>query len=602
MKGGYMDIGKRIRSRMLVFMLAFAVVFTYSVMPVNQAYAASKKPGRAAITKVAAISSSSVRVTWKKTSNAKNYQIWVSPKKLTGYKKAATVKGTKRTCDVAKYNGKALKAKTKYYFKVRAVNGSKTGKYSKVRAAVTKKKPAKVKTKTVYVTPQWLNSALAGQQKGYEKVVVCEVAYDNGDSDSAKKARKKYADGHVPGAIRVFSTEVEDATGTAGRYKAYNLLSVSDIRKNLVKKGITADTKVVLYDVGGDPCEVGRQAYGYIVAGVKDVKILNGDLAAWKKAGFKAEKKKHTRKKAKSFGKAKKHLEYWTSTETAKAKLGSDPNFKAVSIRSENEWLGKTSGYGYIPKAGEPEGAVWGKGAKTAFDVADFVNKDGTVKKLSAMKAIWADCNFKTDGSQHLAFYCGTGWRATVPFLRLYESGFTNMSVLDGGWYEWIMHDDYPVQVGDPASPNCIHTTVGKLPKEAAKAKESFVDIQKNKKDEWAEYGIQYDGVDLKKDFILDVRDDTNYTAGHFIGSVRVDVTSNDKSIYGPGLDKVLTDAGDKRIVVICNTGNALAARALEYYRSGGKIENVKITYLIGGAANTAIPKSDPAVWEPVQP
>jgi len=62
-----------------------------------------------------------------------------------------------------------------------------------------------------------------------------------------------------------------------------------------------------------------------------------------------------------------------------------------------------------------------------------------------------------------------------------------------------------------------------------------------------------------------------------------------------------LTDAGDKRIVVICNTGNALAARALEYYRSGGKIENVKITYLIGGAANTAIPKSDPAVWEPVQ-
>jgi hypothetical protein len=83
---------------------------------------------------------------------------------------------------------------------------------------------------------------------------------------------------------------------------------------------------VVLYDAGGDPCEVGRQAYGYIVAGVKDVKILNGDLAAWKKAGFKAEKKKHTLKKAKSFGKAKKHLEYWTSTETAKAKLGSDPN------------------------------------------------------------------------------------------------------------------------------------------------------------------------------------------------------------------------------------------------------------------------------------
>ena len=29
--------------------------------------------------------------------------------------------------------------------------------------------------------------------------------------------------------------------------------------------------------------------------------------------------------------------------------------------------------------------------------------------------------------------------------------------------YEWLMHDDYPVQVGDPASDECVHTTVGEL-------------------------------------------------------------------------------------------------------------------------------------------
>ena len=58
----------------------------------------------------------------------------------------------------------------------------------------------------------------------------------------------------------------------------------------------------------------------------------------------------------------------------------------------------------------------------------------------------------------------GTGWRATVPFLVLYENGYDNISVYDGGWYEWLMHDDYPVQVGDPASDECVHTTVGELP------------------------------------------------------------------------------------------------------------------------------------------
>jgi hypothetical protein len=100
-------------SKVMILLLAFAVVFTYSVVPMNQAFAASKKPGKAAITKAAAISSSSVRLTWKKTSNAKKYQVWVSDKKVTGFKKAATVKGTKRTYDVAKYNGKALKANKK---------------------------------------------------------------------------------------------------------------------------------------------------------------------------------------------------------------------------------------------------------------------------------------------------------------------------------------------------------------------------------------------------------------------------------------------------------------------------------------------------------
>ena len=46
----------------------------------------------------------------------------------------------------------------------------------------------------------------------------------------------------------------------------------------------------------------------------------------------------------------------------------------------------------------------------------------------------------------------------------LYENGYDNISVYDGGWYEWLMHDDYPVQVGDPASADCQHTTVGELP------------------------------------------------------------------------------------------------------------------------------------------
>ena len=315
-----------------------------------------------------------------------------------------------------------------------------------------------VEQKTVYVTPEWLKSAIDGNQAGYEDVLVAEVTYTGALDDS-----ESYKEGHVPGAILVGDTEVEDAEGTLE--KPYNLLTPEEVEKYLLSHGITKDTKVVLY--GEDVAGVARVAYGYLWAGVEDVKILNGGLPAWKKAGYDLEKDANEGKKADSFGTTvPAHPEYWVSLEDAKDRLANDENFKLVSIRSEDEWLGKTSGYNYIDKAGEPEGAVWGKGAQTAFDVADFTDADGVVKDLDGFKKVWEGCDFTLDN--HLSFYCGTGWRACVPFLVLYENGYEDISVYDGGWYEWQMYDDNPVQVGDPAGADCEHTTAGKLPTDKA--------------------------------------------------------------------------------------------------------------------------------------
>lgn len=119
-----------------------------------------------------------------------------------------------------------------------------------------------VEQRTVYVTPEWLKSALDGNQAGYEDVVVAEVTYSGKleDSDS-------YKEGHVPGAILVGDTDVEDAEGTPE--KPYNLLTPEEVEKYLLSHGITKDTKVVLY--GGDISGVARVAYGYLWAGVEDV-------------------------------------------------------------------------------------------------------------------------------------------------------------------------------------------------------------------------------------------------------------------------------------------------------------------------------------------
>lgn len=304
-----------------------------------------------------------------------------------------------------------------------------------------------VERRTVYVSPEWLRGALKDGN-----VVAAEAAY--GKMEDCES----YRSAHIPGAIYVDICDVEDATGSPEG--AYNLLPADVMERNALARGITKDTKVVLY--GKDPAGVARQAYGYIWLGVEDVKILNGGLDAWIAAGYETEKSANTLPPAESFGaKVPANPQYWVSIQDARDRAANEPGFKLVSIRSEPEFLGITSGYGYMDKAGEPEGAVWGKGAKTAFDVADFLNEDGTVKDIDGFKDVWKDCNFSLDN--FLAFYCGTGWRASVPFLVLYENGYDNIAVFDGGWYEWIMHDDYPVQVGDPADPKCVHTTVAEL-------------------------------------------------------------------------------------------------------------------------------------------
>lgn len=311
-----------------------------------------------------------------------------------------------------------------------------------------------VDARRVYVTAEWVKSVIDGNQPESANYIILDVAYPGTAADYPA-----YGEGHIPGAVYASIMEVEDATGD--NVGAYNLLAAEEIRDYALGHGITKDTVVIMY--GPDISGVARQAYAYLYIGVENVKILNGGLAAWTAAGYELETEGNEGTAATDFGVAvPAHPEYWTSIEDAKTKPESDSNFKLVSIRSEAEFLGQTSGYGYMDKAGEPKGAVWGRGPLTSGDVAEFTNDDGTVKELDELKAIWADCDFTLDN--HLAFYCGTGWRACVPFLVMYQEGYDNISVFDGGWYQWLMDDSNAVQVGDPNSADVVYTTVGELP------------------------------------------------------------------------------------------------------------------------------------------
>ena len=50
-----------------------------------------------------------------------------------------------------------------------------------------------------------------------------------------------------------------------------------------------------------------------------------------------------------------------------------------------------------------------------------------------------------------VAFYCGTGWRASETWFYAYLQGWERIAVYDGGWFEWSQDPiNNPIEVGEP--------------------------------------------------------------------------------------------------------------------------------------------------------
>ena len=120
---------KRAAALLMAMIFTMVTVFSAVSMP---AYAAAKAPVNVTGVKAAAKSTSSIKITWNKAKNAKKYQVYRAASKNGTYKKAGT---TARRYFI----DKKLKSGKRYYYKVRGINGSKKGKFSKKVYAATKK-------------------------------------------------------------------------------------------------------------------------------------------------------------------------------------------------------------------------------------------------------------------------------------------------------------------------------------------------------------------------------------------------------------------------------------------------------------------------------
>lgn len=283
------------------------------------------------------------------------------------------------------------------------------------------------------VSADWLHDLLEGRR--VEAAPAGEFAVFHATfADSGE-----YLEGHVPGAIDLDTNTLESPTD-------HNRRSPQKLEKALLDCGITSDKTVIVY--GSDTEESpdrSRRSAGQIAAtraatillysGVSDVRVLDGGYGTWLAAGHDVETIGHSPEPASAFGvDIPARPELLIDLEEARELL-EDPEGVLVSIRSWPEHVGATSGYNYIGETGDIPGAVWAGGGADAHDMAHYRNVDNTMKDYEVIAADWEEAGISSD--RRIAFYCGTGWRASEAFFDAYLMGWPRIAIYDGGWFEW---------------------------------------------------------------------------------------------------------------------------------------------------------------------
>lgn len=283
------------------------------------------------------------------------------------------------------------------------------------------------------VYPQWIHQLQQG------KPVTAAPAGEWKVIEAGWGAPKLYLLSHIPDAGYIDTNEVESEP-------LWNKVSDEKLKAMLAKHGIRHDTTVILY--GRDVYAAARVAQIILYAGVKDVRILDGGWKAWSDASLPVERGTPAKvKPAPDFGAPiPGQPRLMVDMEQARGMLHRQ-DASLVSIRSWPEFIGETSGYSYIKPKGEIAGARWGHAGSDATHMEDFHNPDGTMRSADDIAAMWKTWNILPE--QHVAFYCGTGWRASEAFMYARAMGWQNVAVYDGGWYEWSSHPQNPVSTGE---------------------------------------------------------------------------------------------------------------------------------------------------------
>ncbi len=300
------------------------------------------------------------------------------------------------------------------------------------------------------VHPEWLQQLISGEVPdtyGGNGFLVFHVNFG---------VPEEYEEGHIPGALYLDTNWLESPDD-------WNRRSPRELEATLTSLGISAETTVVLYgrDTLGNPNEkwpgrragqisATRAAAILMYAGVQDVRLLDGGYDRWVTSGYPLEVTPRSPEPIASFGTTiPQRPEFIVDIAEAKQILADPERAALVSVRTWKEHVGLVSGYNYIEPAGRIAGDVWGNCGTDAYHMQHYRSIDNTMRAYPEIAANWREAGITPD--KWVAFYCGTGWRASETWFYAFLMGWDQIAVYDGGWFEWSKDpDNNPIEVGEP--------------------------------------------------------------------------------------------------------------------------------------------------------
>ena len=236
---------------------------------------------------------------------------------------------------------------------------------------------------------------------------------------------------HIPGAVWVdLETQLAGPPGVGGRHP---LPTVSVFEQAMREIGVFQDSLVVAYDAATSQA-ASRLWWLLTDAGHRDVRVLDGGLAAWRAAGLPTISGPGRPPSRGDFVAHPGQRPQLDAMELS-VRLGRPDAPTLIDVRAPERYSGKHEPIDLV--AGHIPGAI-------NLPATANLHADGRFLPPAQIAALYAEAG----GGEGAVLYCGSGITAAHSLLALESAGLT-AAIYPGSWSDWIGDPSHPIATGN---------------------------------------------------------------------------------------------------------------------------------------------------------